>query len=95
MLALAHRNTQKLIREKSKSENIRLGRLFTKKDTAKRMADMLTLSKDKTVYTILDPGAGTGILSAAAIEAKEAETTDAEDSKPVEDPEVKEDEKKD
>ena len=34
MLSLAVRNTYKLVREKSKSENIRLGRLFTKKDTA-------------------------------------------------------------
>ena len=68
MLNLAVRNTGKLIREKSKSENIRLGRLFTKKDTAKLMAGMLKLDDTKTVYTILDPGAGTGILAAAAIE---------------------------
>ena len=62
MLNLAVRNTNKLIREKSKSENVRLGRLFTKKDTARLMAGMLTLDENKTVYTILDPGAGTGIL---------------------------------
>ena len=68
MINLAVRNTGKLIREKSKSENIRLGRLFTKKDTARLMAGMLTLDEKKTVYTILDPGAGTGILAAAAIE---------------------------
>ena len=68
MLSLAVRNTNKLIREKSKSENIRLGRLFTKKDTARLMAEMLRLDNTKTVYTILDPGAGTGILAAAAIE---------------------------
>ena len=68
MLNLAVRNTNKLIREKSKSENIRLGRLFTKKDTARLMAGMLKLDDKKTVYSILDPGAGTGILAAAAIE---------------------------
>ena len=68
MLALAVRNTGKLIREKSKSDNVRLGRLFTKKDTAKLMAGMLRLDESKTVYTILDPGAGTGILTAAVIE---------------------------
>ena len=68
MLNLAVRNTNKLIREKSGSENIRLGRLFTKKDTARLMAGMLALDDKKTVYTILDPGAGTGILAAAAIE---------------------------
>ena len=68
MLNLAVRNTNKLIREKSGSENIRLGRLFTKKDTARLMAGMLALDSKKAVYTILDPGAGTGILAAAAIE---------------------------
>ena len=68
MLSLAVRNTAKLVREKSKSENIRLGRLFTKKDTARLMAEMLELDGNKSVYTILDPGAGTGILAAAAIE---------------------------
>ncbi len=68
MLNLAVRNTGKLIREKSKSENIRLGRLFTKKDTARLMADMLKIDEKRTVYTVLDPGAGTGILSAAVIE---------------------------
>ena len=68
MLNLAVRNTGKLIREKSKSENVRLGRLFTKKDTAKLMAEMIDIDEKKTAFTILDPGAGTGILSAAAVE---------------------------
>ena len=68
MLSLAVRNTGKLIREKSKSDNIRLGRLFTKKDTAALMAGMLRLDETKTVFTVLDPGAGTGILAAAVIE---------------------------
>lgn len=68
MLSLAVRNTGKLIREKSKSQNVRLGRLFTKKDTARLMANMIKIDAKKTAYTILDPGAGTGILSAAAVE---------------------------
>ena len=68
MLNLAVRNTGKLIREKSKAENIRLGRLFTKKDTARLMASMLELDPARTAYTVLDPGAGTGILSAAIVE---------------------------
>lgn len=68
MLNLAVRNTAKLIREKSKAENVRLGRLFTKKDTARLMADMPIIDKTKTAYTLLDVGAGTGILSAALIE---------------------------
>ena len=68
MLNLACRNTGKLIREKSASENIRLGRLFTKKETARRMASMFSLDETKNAYTVLDPGAGTGILSAAIVE---------------------------
>ncbi len=68
MLALTVRNTAKLVREKSKAQNVRLGRLFTKKDTARLMADMLDIDGEKTVYTVLDAGAGTGILSAAVIE---------------------------
>ena len=68
MLNLAVRNTYKLIREKSKSDNVRLGRLFTKKDTARLMAGKFELNPKKAVYTILDPGAGTGILSAAVVE---------------------------
>jgi len=69
MLALAVRNTNKLIRERVSNDNVRLGRFFTKRSTARRMADMLELDESKTSYTILDPGAGTGILSAAVIEA--------------------------
>ena len=68
MLNLACRNTAKLIREQSKTENVRLGRLFTKKDTARRMAEMFDLDPDRRSYTVLDPGAGTGILSAALVE---------------------------
>ena len=68
MLALAVRNTAKLVREKSKTENIRLGRLFTKKDTARLMAEMLELDPAREAYTVLVPGAGTGILAAAAVE---------------------------
>ena len=68
MLNLAVRNTNKLVREKSKSDNVRLGRFFTKKDTARLMASMLDIDGTRTAYTVLDPGAGTGILSAAAVE---------------------------
>ena len=68
MLNLAVRNTKKLVREKSKSENVRLGRLFTKKDTAALMASMIDIDPTRTAFTVLDPGAGTGILSAAVVE---------------------------
>ena len=68
MLSLAVRNTSKLVRAKSKSDNVRLGRLFTKKETARLMATMVNLDQSKTAFTVLDPGAGTGILSAAIVE---------------------------
>ncbi len=68
MLSLAVRNSKKLIREKSASDNIRIGRFFTKKETARLMASTLHRAPKASV-SLLDPGAGTGILSAAAIES--------------------------
>ena len=68
MLNLAVRNTAKLIRAKSAEEGVRIGRFFTKKETARLMASMLPLDEDRAAYTVLDPGAGTGILSAAIVE---------------------------
>ena len=67
MLSLAVRNTKKLVRSQVKEKNIRLGRFFTKKEQAALMASMPTLPQ-KTAVTVLDPGAGTGILSAAMVE---------------------------
>ena len=68
MLNLAVRNTKKLIREKAKEENVRIGRFFTAKETAALMASFLSIPKAESLR-VLDPGAGTGILSAAVIEA--------------------------
>ena len=73
MLNLAVRNTSKLIREKSKSDNVRLGRLFTKKDNARLMAGMLRLDPTKTVYTILDPGANVGEMRKVIEESPKSE----------------------
>ncbi len=67
MLNMAVRNTKKLIREKSREQNIRIGRFFAKKGTAALMSVMCRASGAETV-SILDPGAGTGILSAALLE---------------------------
>ena len=68
MLNTAVRNTKKLIREKSGEENIRIGRFFTKKETARRMAQMLSPISGRVSVSVLDAGAGTGILSAVAVE---------------------------
>lgn len=69
MLAMAVRNTRKLIREKSASDHVRLGRFFTKKESAALMAGMFEFEETRPILSILDPGAGTGILSAALLEA--------------------------
>ena len=68
MLSLAVRNTGKLVREWAKTDNIRLGRLFSKKDVAALMASMPSIDPAKEAYTVLVPGAGTGILAAAMVE---------------------------
>ena len=67
MLNMAVRNTKKLIRERSREQSIRIGRFFTKKGTAALMSVMCHASSAESV-SILDPGAGTGILSAALLE---------------------------
>ncbi|MBP5209562.1 MAG: class I SAM-dependent methyltransferase [Clostridia bacterium] len=67
MLNMTVRQTNKLIRATVKSDNLRLGRFFTKKETARLLAGLLELP-DKPAVRVLDAGAGTGILSAAVIE---------------------------
>ncbi len=67
MLNLAVRNTNKFIREKVEKENVRLGRLFTKKDTARLMAEFCEIPHKESIY-VLDAGAGTGILASAIVE---------------------------
>ena len=44
------------------------GQFFTSKETAQFMAGLFNVPADKTEIAILDPGAGSGILSAALIE---------------------------
>lgn len=68
MLALAVRNTAKLIRRTVAAEGVRLGRYFTPKATAALLADGLPIP-EREELRLLDAGAGTGILTAAAIEA--------------------------
>ncbi len=76
MLNMAVRNTNKLIREMSRTNNVRMGRFFTKKADAARMAALLcpTVAEGDahalpSSLRLLDAGAGTGILAAAALEA--------------------------
>ncbi len=66
MLNTAVRNTKKLIRQKSKEEGIRIGNRFTKKETAACLASRVLPTP--AVLTLVDAGAGTGILTAAVAE---------------------------
>ena len=68
MLALAVRNTGKLIRRAVAEEGVRLGRYFTPKTVAAELSHVLPIP-EKSEIRLLDAGAGTGILTAAAIEA--------------------------
>ena len=69
MLAMAWRNTRKLVRERCASDNVRIGRFFTKRGAAAQLARSFRFEERKNELTVLDPGAGTGILSAALLEA--------------------------
>lgn len=44
------------------------GQLFTSKETDVFMANLFAISEDNTTISILDPGAGSGILSVALLE---------------------------
>lgn len=52
---------------KTKSERKKIGQFFTSKETAQFMASLFSVPT-KRMISILDPGAGTGILSAALLE---------------------------
>ena len=68
MLALALRHTNKLIRRTVAESGTRLGRYFTPRAAAAELAYLLPPT-EKEEIRLLDAGAGTGILSAAAVEA--------------------------
>lgn len=59
--------TEKYIAQMPKERRKKYGQFFTSKETARFMAGLLMIP-DKKEITILDPGAGTGILSAALVE---------------------------
>jgi len=61
-------STNEYIERMPKSKRKKFGQFFTSKETAVFMAGLLNVPADKDVITVLDPGAGSGILSAAAVE---------------------------
>ena len=59
--------TNNFIEAMTKTERKKIGQFFTSPETARFMASLFTIPQ-KTVLTVLDAGAGSGILSAALIE---------------------------
>lgn len=66
--------TKEYLDSMPKTERKKIGQFFTSEETARFMADMFDFEKVGTnTVTILDPGAGSGILSAALIDRIMAE----------------------
>ena len=61
-------NTKQFLDEMPKSARKKKGQFFTSKETAIFMANLFDLNGLPEQVTVLDPGAGSGILSAAIIE---------------------------
>ena len=60
--------TTEYIKHMPKSMRKKYGQFFTSKETAVFMAALLNIPSDKEVISVLDPGAGSGILSVALLE---------------------------
>ncbi len=60
-------NSLKYLEEMPKSKRKSIGQFFTSTETAQYMASLF-VAPQKSTITVLDPGAGSGILTAAAIE---------------------------
>lgn len=68
LLDFAIQTTNKYIEQIPKSQRKKYGQFFTSKETAIFMAGLFDVPVDKTELHILDPGAGSGILSIALLE---------------------------
>ena len=60
--------TTKYIEQMPKAQRKKYGQFFTSKETAVFMAELFDLQSVSGPVSILDPGAGSGILSTALIE---------------------------
>ena len=68
MLEYIISETNKFLEQMPKSKRKKKGQFFTSKETAEFMATMFQLEELPLEINILDPGTGTGILSAAIVE---------------------------
>lgn len=60
--------TNRYVLSVGKKERKKIGQFFTDKKIARYMASLFYFDSDKEIIYVLDPGAGTGMLSAAFIE---------------------------
>lgn len=60
--------TVEYLKKIPKSKRKKYGQFFTSKETALFMAGLVSIPTDKSTISILDPGAGSGILSVALLE---------------------------
>ncbi len=65
------KQTNEYIDQMPKSQRKKYGQFFTSKETAVFMAGLFDIPDTRSSITILDPGAGSGILSAALVERLE------------------------
>lgn len=68
MLDTIIERTNRYIESMPKKERKKYGQFFTSKETAQFMANICDIPEDKETVKILDPGAGSGILSCALVE---------------------------
>ena len=68
LLDKVYQSTQEYIEKMPKEQRKKYGQFFTSKEIAVFMSGLFAIPENKTKLTILDPGTGSGILSAALIE---------------------------
>lgn len=68
MIDFVVKATTEYIERMPKTQRKKYGQFFTSKETATFMANLFDLPEERDTISILDPGAGSGILSAAIIE---------------------------
>ena len=71
MLDCIIERTNRYIDSMPKKERKKYGQFFTSKETARFMSKLYSIPKNKSEVSILDAGAGSGILSCALIERLE------------------------
>ena len=77
-LEKAYAATAAFVESIPKSQRKRYGQFFTSRKSAEFMAGLFSLQKEKTKLSILDAGAGTGLLSIALVEHLRTEGYDGQ-----------------